>query len=119
MIGLEIQPPSDRLNAFFTDSASVFAYTQLDDSIRTDNLSLNVVGYLNDRLMGKTQAGVAFEIIPSSRNVKFGEEVVVDSAFLTIAYKGFYGDSTLGVSRSEEHTSELQSRPHLVCRLLL
>src|SRR5690554_6998387 len=24
-----------------------------------------------------------------------------------------------GVSRSEEHTSELQSRPHLVCRLLL
>src|SRR3989442_7326031 len=25
----------------------------------------------------------------------------------------------LGVDRSEEHTSELQSRPHLVCRLLL
>src|SRR5690554_7616638 len=24
-----------------------------------------------------------------------------------------------GWSRSEEHTSELQSRPHLVCRLLL
>src|SRR5436305_2109945 len=26
---------------------------------------------------------------------------------------------TAGPSRSEEHTSELQSRPHLVCRLLL
>src|SRR5436305_2285139 len=25
----------------------------------------------------------------------------------------------LSASRSEEHTSELQSRPHLVCRLLL
>src|SRR5690554_7077490 len=24
-----------------------------------------------------------------------------------------------GIHRSEEHTSELQSRPHLVCRLLL
>src|SRR5215813_14337495 len=24
-----------------------------------------------------------------------------------------------GIRRSEEHTSELQSRPHLVCRLLL
>src|SRR3989442_11562965 len=24
-----------------------------------------------------------------------------------------------GLNRSEEHTSELQSRPHLVCRLLL
>src|SRR5690554_7037957 len=27
--------------------------------------------------------------------------------------------STYGAARSEEHTSELQSRPHLVCRLLL
>src|SRR6266498_5306944 len=27
--------------------------------------------------------------------------------------------SPTGWSRSEEHTSELQSRPHLVCRLLL
>src|SRR5690554_7121461 len=25
----------------------------------------------------------------------------------------------MGMERSEEHTSELQSRPHLVCRLLL
>src|SRR2546422_2161748 len=28
-------------------------------------------------------------------------------------------ERTLGVPRSEEHTSELQSRLHLVCRLLL
>src|SRR5690554_7159686 len=27
--------------------------------------------------------------------------------------------SLLAANRSEEHTSELQSRPHLVCRLLL
>src|SRR5690554_7281116 len=30
-----------------------------------------------------------------------------------------YGVAMLFVARSEEHTSELQSRPHLVCRLLL
>src|SRR3989442_10892555 len=29
------------------------------------------------------------------------------------------GDGVLARLRSEEHTSELQSRPHLVCRLLL
>src|SRR5256884_1410392 len=28
-------------------------------------------------------------------------------------------DGTYGIGRSEEHTSELQSRLHLVCRLLL
>src|SRR5690554_7389869 len=30
-----------------------------------------------------------------------------------------YVGQPLGEPRSEEHTSELQSRPHLVCRLLL
>src|SRR2546422_5209062 len=35
--------------------------------------------------------------------------------FLAIASVFF----AMGVSRSEEHTSELQSRLHLVCRLLL
>src|SRR5690554_7174345 len=29
------------------------------------------------------------------------------------------GQQIVGQCRSEEHTSELQSRPHLVCRLLL
>src|SRR3989442_7372059 len=32
---------------------------------------------------------------------------------------GLVGASESGSARSEEHTSELQSRPHLVCRLLL
>src|SRR5690554_7438013 len=32
---------------------------------------------------------------------------------------GGLGASSSPIIRSEEHTSELQSRPHLVCRLLL
>src|SRR5690554_7007727 len=31
----------------------------------------------------------------------------------------YWGEMGSSASRSEEHTSELQSRPHLVCRLLL
>src|SRR5690554_7415264 len=35
-------------------------------------------------------------------------------------YSASYFNILMGVlARSEEHTSELQSRPHLVCRLLL
>src|SRR5690554_7185070 len=41
-----------------------------------------------------------------------------------ISIGGYFGNARYsykdaGYSRSEEHTSELQSRPHLVCRLLL
>src|SRR5687768_18063418 len=32
---------------------------------------------------------------------------------------GTFGERLVGFQRSEEHTSELQSRLHLVCRLLL
>src|SRR5690554_7302463 len=38
--------------------------------------------------------------------------------FLSITFLGLFL-STMALGRSEEHTSELQSRPHLVCRLLL
>src|SRR5436305_4689059 len=33
--------------------------------------------------------------------------------------QGGEGPDPVAIDRSEEHTSELQSRPHLVCRLLL
>src|SRR5690554_7770116 len=35
------------------------------------------------------------------------------------ALKSHGADDIIVIARSEEHTSELQSRPHLVCRLLL
>src|SRR5690554_7254892 len=37
----------------------------------------------------------------------------------SLDFKNTQGKSSFGITRSEEHTSELQSRPHLVCRLLL
>src|SRR5437870_6798443 len=40
-------------------------------------------------------------------------------AILSAARTGEVGDGKIFVQRSEEHTSELQSRGHLVCRLLL
>src|SRR5437870_11232436 len=38
---------------------------------------------------------------------------------LTLANASPIASHTVGCARSEEHTSELQSRGHLVCRLLL
>src|SRR3989442_11579153 len=47
--------------------------------------------------------------------------LAVEQATLATCLSGAtYGDAVGAfVRRSEEHTSELQSRPHLVCRLLL
>src|SRR5690554_7152861 len=46
--------------------------------------------------------------------------VLMRVSLLTAAAMCFVGEiGFIGLVRSEEHTSELQSRPHLVCRLLL
>src|SRR3712207_7733193 len=47
------------------------------------------------------------------------EEKVPDKAAEVIVYCAGGTRSALGARRSEEHTSELQSRQYLVCRLLL
>src|SRR3712207_7676892 len=42
-----------------------------------------------------------------------------DDLWLLVLTYGVLGGIGLGAARSEEHTSELQSRQYLVCRLLL
>src|SRR3989442_4286607 len=63
--------------------------------------------------------GVAFwredvEVKPETVAIRFDEGHPV-----TLNGKSFDEAVSLMYERSEEHTSELQSRPHLVCRLLL
>lgn len=98
IIGLGIQPPSDLLNAYFFDTTSVVAFSVIDDSLRTDKLSQNVIGFFNNTEMGNVQAGLAFHLFPSSRNVKFGEGATLDSAFLIIALSAYVGDTLVPVN---------------------
>src|SRR5438876_276546 len=48
-----------------------------------------------------------------------GEDERFGNAFLRFQLRQCRRQNSLGKSRSEEHTSELQSPVHLVCRLLL
>src|SRR5690554_7000664 len=50
--------------------------------------------------------------------IQVAEVLNADAALVRVLAVGAV-DCTVVEHRSEEHTSELQSRPHLVCRLLL
>lgn len=97
-IGLDIQPPSDRLGTNFTDSTNIIAYSILEDSIVTSALSQNVVGFVNDPFFGKMSAGFATQFNLPSRDVHFDGNPILDSVVLVISYRGFYGDTTAGVN---------------------
>src|SRR5258708_31041726 len=78
--------------------STLFPYTTLFRSL-PEHSKRRGQGILGDTVMHRCNGAVLF--------------------ILVIASFGFVGCSGLNRNRSEEHTSELQSPDHLVCRLLL
>src|SRR5690606_40064028 len=72
-------------------------------------------GYLNERLMSDLRPTL---FLAQLSNLLAGNIAIVHG--VTGCSRTFMGEEASGVdARSEEHTSELQSRENLVCRLLL
>jgi hypothetical protein len=93
-IGLDIQPPGDELLLSSTDTISVVAYSALEDSVRTDELSTSILGSFFDPVFGKTTASIFTEIRLTSVQLNFGAGAVIDSIVLSLAHLSIYGDST-------------------------
>lgn len=97
-IGLDVQPPSDRIGTNFVDTTKVIAYSVLEDTIVTSKLSQNVVGYLNDPYFGVTKASMVTQFNLPSRDIVFPSNAILDSVVLVVSYRGFYGDTSAGVN---------------------
>src|SRR5947209_18643344 len=75
-----------------------------------------VIFFFNDTATTAIYTLSLHDALPISRSFDIGFPNAFDRAFgRTGSYIFVHG----GCSRSEEHTSELQSRQYLVCRLLL
>lgn len=92
-IGLDIQPPGDRLNMFETDTITVVAWSVREDSVRTDELLTSILGSYFDPVFGKTTASVFTEVMLSTATLDFGDNPVIDSLVLNLAYVSIWGDS--------------------------
>src|SRR5690606_27224635 len=83
----------------------------ISDFLSTEPATKNII------VVGPSQQGAALE---GSKD--FSKQFMARNGIPTAAYQSFTKDTVdegLGFIRSEEHTSELQSRENLVCRLLL
>src|SRR2546422_8626377 len=91
---------------FFNDTATTEIYTlSLHDALPICRHRLHfflVLDFLSRQVRFKAAAAARFI-----------------HSFSADYYQLFAGDQALRMLRSEEHTSELQSRLHIVCRLLL
>src|SRR5690625_6712044 len=91
---------------------------------RLDELAAGMHRRLMNKLIAKGHHGLKMSFAAVLSHLGFAETRLVDIAERAGMSKQAIGQiadeiEALGYIRSEEHTSELQSRGHLVCRLLL
>ncbi len=103
-IGYIIQPDESKLNVAFSDTTTIYAYSEIIDSIRSDKLSVSAFGSLKDPVFGGTTAGFYTQFLLSINGYDFGEERQLDSLVLQIDYAGWYGDTNVTLTA---HTYEM------------
>src|SRR5690554_6998486 len=94
----------------FGPVAPLFRFTDEADVIRQANdTEYGLAAYFYARDLGR--------VFHVAEALEYGM-VGINTGLISTEVAPFGGMKSSGL-RSEEHTSELQSRPHLVCRLLL
>ncbi len=81
----------DQLQTVFTDTTTLVTHTVADDSVRTSNTSGNLLGSYQDPLFGRCEASFFTQFTLSTASPGFGANPVVNRAYLSFAYKGYYG----------------------------
>lgn len=94
----------------FTDTITLSAYSVLEDTINTTNLSACMLGHISDPVFGNSSAGIFTQLALSGAAVNFGESPVIDSVVLTLQISGYYGDTTSAVGiRVHRVTEDMSS----------
>ncbi len=85
--------PDDQLGLSYTDTFTVVAELFIDDSVRADELAVNLWGAMEDPVFGKSYGGIYFQMSTDRSNVDFGDNLTLDSVVLTLLYSNQgYGD---------------------------
>ena len=92
-LGLSLLPPTDTLTVKTSDTATIIAYSVIQDSIRSDKTTTNMLGSLYDPVFGLTTASFCTQFLLSSEGTDFGINPVLDSVVLMLKYNSLYGDS--------------------------
>lgn len=94
-IGLDL---TDQVGTDFTDTISVSAYSMLEDTLNTTNMTANMIGHIYDPVFGTSKASTYAQFDLTGSSVNFGESPVVDSVVLTMQLASYYGDTNSRVN---------------------
>lgn len=90
-LGGDLLPVSDR-SPFSASSKFTFsAHALKEDSIKTDEVSYNLLGSYVDPVFGKSSASFITQFVSTTSQVDFGTNPQADSMVLSLTYQGYYG----------------------------
>lgn len=87
-LGLNLQPEDGVLSILQTDTVTLVVSTVREDSLRSDELSLSLLGNYIDPEIGQTRAGFYSQVRLSSPDIDFGTNAVADSLTLSLVHTG-------------------------------
>lgn len=94
-IGIDVQPEEDLIGLYTNDTTTLYTYTVIEDSLRTDEAPKAVVGKYYDTEFGMSTCGLfsQFRIPNNLTQINF-QGGTLDSAVLMLAYDfDYYGDT--------------------------
>lgn len=92
-IGNGLISDTDLMGANFTDTIAIECHSMKVDSMTTRGMTSILLGSMVDPVMGRTDANIVTQLHLSSTNQHFGEQPIVDSVVLQLAYNGYFGDT--------------------------
>ena len=85
-IGVNLRPDNGAINGIKADISNIIARSIPEDSLRTDTLSTNILGVLNDPVFGQSSASLICQPILPADNPNF-TSAVLDSITLKLKFK--------------------------------
>ncbi|MFH1159452.1 MAG: DUF4270 domain-containing protein [bacterium] len=92
-VGLDLLPSSDTLYVDQFDTVTIIAYSEIEDSVRSDEMTSILLGSIMDPVFGKTTASFYSQFLLSSEAIDFGVNAQLDSLVLILYYQTVYGDT--------------------------
>jgi len=84
--GLDLLPTNGQLNSIVSDTFSIISYTVKADDVKTDSLTANILGAINDPEFGVSGASLYTQFLLPEINLNYGTNPKLDSCVLVLKY---------------------------------
>jgi hypothetical protein len=90
-LGGNLLPAGDQTQFKVSSKFNLTTFTVKEDSIKSDDLTLSLLGSYFDPIFGKSTSSLLTQFVSGTNQLDFGSNPVADSMILSMTYFDYYG----------------------------